>query len=1154
MPARGHRRSPRATRTRLSDVAVRVLSRCVCRAPILCLSCVAGAVACAALAVWGMPEALVLQTELESYRARGTPRTTRAIAAALATLGSESAPMSSSTARQRRRRVLAVDGSVNETSLMPPPVSSNGAVPPMGIPPPSVPPPSPFVGPAPSRRLRSSFDRILLGMSSKAGVDGGTGEDEFHVVVSQAKAVYEGESASVVSLKRALTQACVLNREISNSFQFEDVCERDGSGDCVKTFSIFDVSNVYATMGVLDVYESFVRLGAASGYDEVAARMNFIRARCAYAPITRQSMYEAHSALCDEVDACHSVPCEDESPRCMIGEFKIDICDFMSNVEPSVEEVLRVASVPTSLEGDSRSCDIGIDSVLHTVSGASVLITWASRWDVIEAMAAPFGMLISNGMLPGTESGYQRIRLVFRLKHNGAVGTTWVKNIGASIIKDFNDDISARMLGVSATWRHHKAYDSLLSDQLETDMMFAIGSLAATLALILLITRSIVLAIVGGSLCIVGTTVLTHAIYFGVYARQWFGIIHVSGVFLSIGLAADDIFVINSHWHMSQKYVEQTENMTTRQCIESRMDWTLKHSILSIGVTSCTTAAAFASNIPSKIPPVRLFGVYMATQVIVLLVVTSVVIPSLLVLLERWKHLSVSRSQIAPAEIPRTVSSCYSRSHVGRRATVDLGEFLVLERVIHRRVFSVPSECLELDHHLDTLPLIQGASTRAEPPRPPFASFYARANAGFFWMMRWKRTLVAIAACFFAASIYVALRITSDSGNAPLSLWPSNSPIHAYTAASRDFNITQYEESVIIQFTFGVDDERSAKSAIADKTLKYQGAPVWLDQPTEADFWFSRVASQRWLLNFCDRLKSEEMKPNVLSRNAVNCWISDVDEWLKHGGLDNAHPTGLPLPRDEFQEVVTQFATNANSYGLLRFLKSKEDCEKYRDGDPLCVAFSGISFVARTQRTDLRALRQSHSYWYQFFSLRLDDGPIETRSSFMSSDGWVLADTVTELRQAALFTVAYSLVLAFVVLFACTRDFVVSMLATICIASVTCDFIAFMILRNVPLGLIESVCVCLIVGLSIDYIAHVAVAYVATRNESLSKEERVQAAMHTVGGAVAAGWLSSVIASLFLLGATVVFFTTFASFIAFTLTMSFVHALFVLPALLACFC
>jgi hypothetical protein len=56
----------------------------------------------------------------------------------------------------------------------------------MGIPPPSVPPPSPFVGPAPSRRLRSSFDRILLGMSSKAGVDGGTGDDEFHVVVSQA--------------------------------------------------------------------------------------------------------------------------------------------------------------------------------------------------------------------------------------------------------------------------------------------------------------------------------------------------------------------------------------------------------------------------------------------------------------------------------------------------------------------------------------------------------------------------------------------------------------------------------------------------------------------------------------------------------------------------------------------------------------------------------------------------------------------------------------------------------------------------------------------------------------------------------------------------------------------------------------------------------
>jgi hypothetical protein len=137
----------------------------------------------------------------------------------------------------------------------------------------------------------------------------------------------------------------------------------------------------------------------------------------------------------------------------MIGEFKIDICDFMANVEPSVEEVLRVASVPARLESDIRSCDIGIDAVLKTVSGASVLITWASRWDVIEAMGAPFGMLLSNSVLPGTESGDHRIRLVFRLEHDGGAGTAWVKDIGASIIKDFNDDISARMLGVSATWR-----------------------------------------------------------------------------------------------------------------------------------------------------------------------------------------------------------------------------------------------------------------------------------------------------------------------------------------------------------------------------------------------------------------------------------------------------------------------------------------------------------------------------------------------------------------------------------------------------------------------------------------------------------------------------------------------------------------------------
>ena len=61
-------------------------------------------------------------------------------------------------------------------------------------------------------------------------------------------------------------------------------------------------------------------------------------------------------------------------------------------------------------------------------------------------------------------------------------------------------------------------------------------------------------------------------------------------------------------------------------------------------------------------------------------------------------------------------------------------------------------------------------------------------------------------------------------------------------------------------------------------------------------------------------------------------------------------------------------------------------------------------------------------------------------------------------------------------------------MATFCIASVVVYFVAFMTLQGWRLGIIEAVCVQVIVGLSVDYISHVAVAYVSTREKFMTRE------------------------------------------------------------------
>ena len=196
-------------------------------------------------------------------------------------------------------------------------------------------------------------------------------------------------------------------------------------------------------------------------------------------------------------------------------------------------------------------------------------------------------------------------------------------------------------------------------------------------------------------------------------------------------------------------------------------------------------------------------------------------------------------------------------------------------------------------------------------------------------------------------------------------------------------------------------------------------------------------------------------------------------------------------------------------------------------------------------------MNKGYEFWANWFDAKIASGPPETVYAFQCSQAWMVADTVQEIKSATLRSIVLSIVLAFGVLFLCTRSFLCSSLATFCIASVIVYFVAFMSLKGWRFGIIEAVCVQIIVGISIDYPCHVCIAYIATRRRLMSRKERSVRALRTVGTAVASGWLSSVASAACLLGCVIVFFTKFASFIIVTLTSSFILAVIVLPVALA---
>ena len=1138
------RNAPRAAVT--FGRPTRALARCLSRAPALMLALVVASIVAAALAIRRTPNAMKIDTSLESFRARGTERTARAVAVAVARRETRRTP---SVGQSRRRILLSTD----ESEVEEPPAPS---APPVPLMPPIPPPPPPYHGPTPTRRLVSSLDRMILGVDSKFGVDGGGGKNELHVIVSSA-------AKSADDIANALRATCGLKHVVENSNGFADVSRDDPS-----TFSVFDIESALRVAGIQDVFESAQTLGEGSP-NEVSARLSFIRGMCAYRDtdsFDRERVQSAHTAMCANVRACHPASCEPredllgamQDARCMIGEYKIGICDFMDKVDPTTEEVLAVASINKRL-GKLPCQEIDFHGEIGTLIGIRAILRWSSSWSLIEAFGAPFEVMLNEALL-SDESGSLGARLIFRLRESHGDSTSWVMNVARHVIDNFNADISSVMSETSATWRFYDAYDELVDQRLANDSLFAIASLCITVALIALSTRSVSIAL-GGVLSIVGAIALTHAMYFGVFERRWIGTIHVAGVFLAIGVGADDIFVICEHWRESAHRIEPQD--TKQATLEARMEWTMSNSLFSIGITSITTAAAFASNCASRIPPVRLFGTYMATLILLLLCVTIVVIGSVLALNEKfdsssfsWRRiLPLPRAIIRPAESQQAVVG----SNVRRRATIDLGEFPIIERMIHRRGFSEPrSERNTVDRRFAEERPLMGSSestSASSSSTSPVASPRTRRRRPLLErvlrrVFRWKWTLLACYAASIVFAVLTARKLLRKSGDESISMWPKGHVIHAFAEQDATFKSSGYGESVLIHFAFGVDALGTSATATKDKTLQYRGTPILLKTPG-ASYDFSAPESQQWLLSFCASLHSESIRAKVLSDASINCWIQDMDVWLRDGGLSGAHLDGLPVGRSEFREALRSFAF-INMYGTIRFINSAEDCATFRPGDDLCVAYSAISVMTSTRRmTTPEEIQRTHDFWSAWFASKITDGPLETVDAFPASDAWVIADTVQEIKNATPKTILYSLLLAFVILLVSTRSLVTSLLAAACITSVICYFAAFMALRGWRFGIIEAVCVQIIVGLSIDYPCHISVAYVATRHRLMSRQERALAAVKTVGGAVAAGWLSSVAAAACLLGCVIVFFTKFASFICVTLTASFVLAIVILPVALA---
>ena len=165
-------------------------------------------------------------------------------------------------------------------------------------------------------------------------------------------------------------------------------------------------------------------------------------------------------------------------------------------------------------------------------------------------------------------------------------------------------------------------------------------------------------------------------------------------------------------------------------------------------------------------------------------------------------------------------------------------------------------------------------------------------------------------------------------------------------------------------------------------------------------------------------------------------------------------------------------------------------------------------------------------------------------------DSWTQMRTEEVMLTAALHGCVIAVGLGGAVLVLCLGNWLVALLAIAHVCFVIACSIAAMVWFGWQVGFIEACMINLVAGFSVDFVAHLAIAYNHAPADG-GRRARTQQALGELGVSIAAGGFSTILASLFLAAAPLIPFSKLGGFMIANIFFSALTAMVVLPASLA---
>eukprot|EP01083_Nonionella_stella_P232956 821273_1 len=352
--------------------------------------------------------------------------------------------------------------------------------------------------------------------------------------------------------------------------------------------------------------------------------------------------------------------------------------------------------------------------------------------------------------------------------------------------------------------------------------------------------------------------------------------------------------------------------------------------------------------------------------------------------------------------------------------------------------------------------------------------------------------------------------------------------------ALNKFTASDTDSLTPVKITFGIEgvDRDGMEKYRPDD---YYGKIIW-----QKDFDMSSVEQQEYMRFICDDLRQESSI--VYSTDSVVCPIDDFADYLN--STDSSFPfvsTASDLTQSE------AFALEWKSFLDSQFgYKSKLDALTYVDADAKQIKYYAVRFestlVIEGFNIDGPVAEAFLDDVESYFDGIAKDCPDAMCDKWGNPNiMWVFLSIIKGYISSAVKGILIALPLAFIVMIFSTQNWIIALFALLDILGVMLNELAIMYLLGYEFSLTESIATIVIIGFSVDYVVHLANAYLESAAQT--RQQRLSFSLLTIGISVVSGAITTFFAGFFLVFAEFVFFKKMGAILMTTVLTSIIWAM-----------